>query len=67
MTVKDETHSLHNVGESVQSNVGGSGVDLSIHRHTEALQDGSSNERPLSTKQGQLDKDKSEYGTKNTR
>ena len=66
VSVKDKTHSLHNVGESVQSNVGGGCVDLGVHCHADTLQDSSSNEGPFSTKKGQLDKDESENGTKNT-
>jgi hypothetical protein len=66
MTVMDLTYGLHDVGESVQSDVGGGCVDLGVHCHTNTLQDSSSNERPFSTKKRQLNEDEGEYGTKDT-
>lgn len=61
------TYSLHNIFESIETNVASGGGDLGIHGHSKTLTDGRKDQRPLSANKRKLNRQHGNDGTENTR
>jgi hypothetical protein len=62
-----ETHSLHDVLKSVETDIAGCVADLGVHGHGDTLTESREDKRPFSADKRQLDRYHSNNSTENTR